>query len=87
MKLNFKTGGTGHILNDDPNWGGANGGTMIVGADVSHSGNGPDPHCPSLAGLVATFDQRAIHYAAEARLQANNTEVFLFHQFRGFSDV
>jgi len=76
MKVNFKLGG----INLGPNlkdWESTLGGrTMIVGADVTHPGKG-DRSCPSLAGVVATCDQQAIHYLASARLQPNNTEVSL----------
>jgi hypothetical protein len=49
---------------------------MIVGADVTHSGKGGSAQgSPSLAGVVATCDDRAMHYLASARLQPSNTEV------------
>ena len=49
---------------------------MIVGADVTHSGSGLDPDCPSVAGVVATSEpDDCVHYLAAARLQSNNTEV------------
>lgn len=48
---------------------------MIVGADVSHSGQCLDKYCPSMAGVVATYDKIAMSYAASARLQAKDTEV------------
>jgi hypothetical protein len=35
MKINFKLGGTNHILDNTP-WYGARPFTMVVGADVSH---------------------------------------------------
>lgn len=36
MKVNFKLGGTPHLLKDDAMWYGAKDNTMLVGADVTH---------------------------------------------------
>ncbi|TGO65639.1 hypothetical protein BELL_1003g00030 [Botrytis elliptica] len=78
LKINFKSGGTSHFLNDVASqrifWAGAKANTMIVGADVSHAGKGTDATCPSMAGVVATCDQLCSQYFASARLQENNTE-------------
>ncbi|KAF7901748.1 uncharacterized protein EAF01_007047 [Botrytis porri] len=78
LKINFKLGGVSHFLNDGAGqrilWAGAKANTMIVGADVSHAGKGRDATCPSMAGVVATFDQQCSKYSASARLQENNTE-------------
>lgn len=48
---------------------------MIVGADVTHPGNGPNKTIPSMAGVVATNGPESTTYLASARLQDNNTEV------------
>lgn len=56
---------------------------MIVGADVSHPGKGLDPECPSMAGIVASFGCNFCHFAASARLQANNEEVLHISLFLG----
>ncbi|KAI9646022.1 hypothetical protein NHQ30_005460 [Ciborinia camelliae] len=78
LNINFKMRGTSHHLKDqagkDILWAGAKPNTMIVGADVSHAGKGSDATCPSMAGVVATYDQRCSQYLASARLQGNNTE-------------
>lgn len=55
-------------------WYGAQSFTMIVGADVTHSGKGIDSTVPSVAGVVATVDARSGKYLASARLQQHNTE-------------
>ncbi|TVY43663.1 Protein argonaute [Lachnellula occidentalis] len=71
LKINFKLSGTNHRLSarDLP----VRPMTMIIGADVTHPGKGDDG-CPSMAGVVATCDDEAMHYLASARLQPNNTE-------------
>jgi len=51
---------------------------MVVGADVTHPGRTLDELCPSMAGVVATYDDYAIQYLASARLQPKNTEVSPF---------
>jgi hypothetical protein len=48
---------------------------MVVGADVTHPGRTLDAKCPSMAGVVATYDEHAMQYLASARLQPKNTEV------------
>ncbi|KAF7937288.1 uncharacterized protein EAE98_001602 [Botrytis deweyae] len=79
LKANFKLGGTNHIIGDvkEPSKlirSIRNDSLMIVGADVSHPGKGLDPECPSIAGVVASFDSKFCHFAASARLQPNNEE-------------
>ncbi len=64
--------GTNHWLHDNL---GVNANTMIVGADVTHSGKGADPGYPSMAGVVATVDNEYTQYFASTRWQSNNTEV------------
>jgi hypothetical protein len=54
---------------------------MVVGADVTHPGKTLDDGCPSMAGVVATYDSRAIQYLASARLQPKNTEVEILPDF------
>lgn len=74
MKINFKLGGTNHVLVDRNNtrieWYGARNRTMIVGADVTHSATGP-----SLAGIVATYHPHNGQYLGSARIQSTRTEV------------
>jgi len=74
LKINTKLGGVNNALaNGLPQLKGT---TMIVGADTTHSGKGDDDEgCPSMAGVVATYDNRAMKYLASARLQPKNTEV------------
>ncbi|KAJ8065322.1 hypothetical protein OCU04_006012 [Sclerotinia nivalis] len=78
LKINFKLGGTSHFLKTQAPesilWAGAKPNTMIVGADVSHAGKGRDTACPSMAVVVATYDERCSQYLASARLQENNIE-------------
>ncbi|KAG4432889.1 hypothetical protein IFR05_011635 [Cadophora sp. M221] len=71
LKVNFKLGGRSHEV--EP-WCGASPESMIVGADVTHSGKGRDPNTPSLSGVVATCSEHPSQYLASARLQTNNTE-------------
>lgn len=52
LKINFKLRGTNHYL--EGGIGLKHDNTMIVGADVSHTGKGPNAACPSMAGVVAT---------------------------------
>lgn len=78
MIINFKQGGINHALIPKV---AINKRTMIVGADVTHSGQGRDPGCPSLAGIVASFGPNMTTYLASARLQTNNTEVSISCQF------
>lgn len=73
LKANIKLGGVTHRLNDNPKWWGALANTMIVGADVTHPGE--NIVCPSMAGIVATYDDTAAHYLASARLHKGAQEV------------
>ena len=72
MKINFKLGGTNHQIHGST---GLKSRTIVFGADVTHSGKGQDPGCPSLAGVVASSGDGNNTYLASARLQSNNTEV------------
>ncbi|TGO35543.1 hypothetical protein BHYA_0154g00050 [Botrytis hyacinthi] len=79
LRANFKLGGTNHIIGDVEEpleliESIRNDSLMIVGADVSHPGKGLDPECPSMAGIVASFNHKFCHFATSARLQANNEE-------------
>lgn len=49
--------------------------TMVLGADVTHPAGDVDDTCPSMAGIVATYNDHHAHYLASARLQPNRTEV------------
>ncbi|CAG8982772.1 hypothetical protein HYALB_00001053 [Hymenoscyphus albidus] len=73
LKVNFKLGGTNHMLQDTTR---PKSRTMVVGADVTHPTRCIDAGCPSLAGVVATNTggDQINHYLASARLQVNNTE-------------
>jgi len=44
-----------------------------TGADVSHPG--PGSQMPSVASLVASFDEKACRYAASVRVQSSRVEV------------
>ena len=52
---------------------------MVVGADITHPGKMLDPvdyaSTPSMAGIVATYDEHCVHYLASARLQKSKSEV------------
>lgn len=75
LKFNFKLGGRNHSIGNIP---GLRQGTIIMGADVTHSGKGiHDNGAPSLAGVVATVGNNTSNYLASARLQDHNTEVSL----------
>ncbi|KUJ21351.1 Piwi-domain-containing protein [Mollisia scopiformis] len=71
LKINFKLGGVNHRLAGTS---GVKLNTMLVGADVTHSGKGADPGCPSLAGVVSSCSSSIGKFVASARLQSNNTE-------------
>ncbi|KAF4633533.1 hypothetical protein G7Y89_g4586 [Cudoniella acicularis] len=71
LKINFKNEGTNHAI----------GGVfpilarvMVVGADVTHPSRDAGNTCPSMGGIVATWDANYAQYLASARLQANKTE-------------
>lgn len=69
--MNFKNGGTNHriySLSVKP-------GTMIVSADVTHPSKDSPDTCPSIAGVVASYDHIYAHYRASARLQSSGVEV------------
>ncbi|TGO08681.1 hypothetical protein BTUL_0196g00050 [Botrytis tulipae] len=79
LKANLKLGGINHMIGDAGESSKLiesiqNDSLMIVGADVSHPGKGLDPECPSIAGVVPSFDFNFCHFAASARLQSNNEE-------------
>ncbi|KUJ21350.1 Piwi-domain-containing protein, partial [Mollisia scopiformis] len=71
LKTNYRLGGIVHSLRDPLP---VRGTTMIVGADVTHPGKVNDTTCPSMAGVVATYDTYYMTYLASARLQKKNTE-------------
>ncbi|PBP24089.1 QDE2 protein, partial [Diplocarpon rosae] len=78
LKINFKMKGVSHWIerptktsNQDST--GAHKNTMVVGADVTHPGNGL-VDCPSMAAVVATHDERSGHYLVSARLQKGKQE-------------
>jgi len=48
---------------------------MVVGADVTHPNKDSIKECPSMAGLVATYDENYAHYLPSARLQRHNDDV------------
>ena len=86
MKINSKLGSVGHNLVQDATTSikfshvGVLKDTMIVGADVTHPGQG-DRGIPSMAAVVATNDDSSSHYLGSARLQKSKDEVsFAFHQ-------
>lgn len=69
-KMAFMTGGvnfTTSPLLPNPRQGQDN--IMIVGAHISHPNPGSTKHCPSVAAVVASYDQNATHYPGSARLQ------------------
>ncbi|KAF7948462.1 uncharacterized protein EAE97_003873 [Botrytis byssoidea] len=79
LKANLKLGGINHMISDARESSKLiesiqNDTLMIFGADVSHPGKGLDPECSSMAGVVASFNFNFCHFAASARLQANNEE-------------
>ncbi|KAE8443761.1 hypothetical protein EG329_001355 [Mollisiaceae sp. DMI_Dod_QoI] len=76
MKVNFKLGGINQIVQQvNGSWMcGVFPGTMVVGADVTHSGKASDSTIPSIAAVVATMDDHSGRYLGSARLQAHNTE-------------
>lgn len=75
MKFNLKLGGTNHVLKATQHENRDFQQTMIVGADVSHSGAGSAEGTPSIAAVVATVDGRIEHYPGSMRLQVARQEV------------
>ncbi len=78
LKINFKLKGVSHKIEHSDFHGqgisGAKLNTMIVGADVTHPGQGID-NCPSMAAVVATDDEVSSRYLGSARLQKGRQEV------------
>ncbi|GAA6005892.1 hypothetical protein JCM10207_007265 [Rhodosporidiobolus poonsookiae] len=73
LKINVKLGGTnfctslGDKVYEKP--------TLLFGADLSHAK--PDSTAPSVAGVVATLDQRCTKYAHRAAVQPPNLSVIV----------
>lgn len=78
LKFNAKLGGKNHVLTS-PAYsrlhGNTAGGTMVVGADVTHPGPASIQYCPSIAGVVASTDKYCVSFPGSMRLQAGRTEV------------
>jgi eukaryotic translation initiation factor 2C len=71
LKINVKLGGINHRIDNM----GISKNTMVVGADVTHPNKDSPEECPSMAGLVATYEADYAHYLPSARLQVHNDEV------------
>ncbi|KAI5807574.1 Piwi domain-containing protein [Peziza echinospora] len=67
MKVNFKLGGTNHMLYTTPTF--LNGKVMIMGMDLTHASPGSLRGAPSIAGVVASCDSEYVNYPASLRLQ------------------
>ena len=78
LKLNIKTGGVNHTLDQrnmewlkrEP--------TMMVGMDVTHPGAGAAKGTPSIAAVVASTDAQYGQFPASMRLQESRKEVRVF---------
>jgi hypothetical protein len=52
---------------------------MIIGADVTHPSRDSPDTCPSIAGIVTSYDGIYAHYLASGRLQSHGVEVRTVH--------
>ncbi|KAI1182530.1 RNA interference and gene silencing protein [Nemania serpens] len=75
LKFNLKLGGRNHVL--DPSKLGliAQKKTMVVGIDVTHPAPGSSSKAPSVAGVVASIDERLGQWPAEIRIQPAREEM------------
>lgn len=75
LKLNMKTGGVNHTL-DQRNTGWLRQeSTMMVGIDVTHPGPGTVNGTPSIAAVVASTDSHYGQFPASMRIQESKKEV------------
>ncbi|KAI3335386.1 RNA interference and gene silencing protein [Ustulina deusta] len=75
LKFNLKLGGINHLL--DPAKLGfiAQKKTMVVGIDVTHPSPGSSSTAPSVAGIVASIDERLGQWPADIRVQLARQEM------------
>ncbi|KAL4076885.1 Piwi domain-containing protein [Scleroderma yunnanense] len=75
LKFNAKLGGINHTLDEDSSeWLNAKP-TMIVGMDVTHPGFGAAGGAPSIAAVVATFDNLYTQYPGSLEIQERREEI------------
>ncbi|KAJ7261360.1 Piwi domain-containing protein [Mycena haematopus] len=72
LKINARLGGVNFVPRDNAMAVLASAPTMVLGADVSHPS--PQSTLPSVAGLVASWDENACRYGASVRLQRTRLE-------------
>ena len=75
LKLNMKTGGVNHMLDQRNTSWIRQQPTMLVGIDVTHPGFGTVSGTPSIAACVASIDQHFGQFPATLRLQESKKEV------------
>lgn len=75
LKFNLKLGGINHVL--DPSKQGliAQKKTMVVGIDVTHPAPGSSSKAPSVAGVVASVDEKLGQWPADIRIQEARKEM------------
>ncbi|TFK67324.1 argonaute-like protein [Pluteus cervinus] len=71
LKVNTKLGGLNHLLDANAMKWLTKKRTMLVGADVTHRGPGSREGTPSIAALVASYDNKFVQFPASLRLQTS----------------
>ena len=75
LKFNLKTGGANHQLPDSKLGFLAQKTTMLVGIDVTHPSPGSMVGTPSIAGVVASVDDKFAQWPASIRCQESRKEM------------
>ena len=74
-KFNLKLGGTNHRLPADALGVLEDGGTMVVGIDVTHPTPKSMENSPSIVGMVASIDETFAHWPGNFRIQESRQEI------------
>ncbi|KZT01939.1 Piwi-domain-containing protein [Laetiporus sulphureus 93-53] len=69
LKVNIKLGGINHMLDPKAMSWLTKSKTMLVGIDVTHPGSTSSKGTPSIAAVVASVDDKFVHYPASYSLQ------------------
>ncbi|KAH7911489.1 ribonuclease H-like domain-containing protein [Hygrophoropsis aurantiaca] len=75
LKVNMKTGGVNHKLDENSGRWLAEVPTMVVGMDVTHPGPGSAKGTPSIAAVVASVDHHYAQYPASLEIQESKKEM------------
>ena len=74
LKVNVKTGGVNHVLEDTQLGFIGKGKTMVVGIDVTHPSPGSEGNASSIAAMVASIDKDLGQWPAEIRINPARQE-------------